>query len=616
MRFSNDEAAQFLSSIGLSLTSQQIAALETRTEGWIAGLQLVAVSIQGRRDTDTFIEALSGRHQYIVDYLAEETLGQSSAEIQHFLLETCILDRLNASLCDAVRERQDSRQLLDELERKNLFLLPLDCDRYWYRYHHIFGEFLNERLVQTAPDRSTDLHLRAALWFVEDGDVRAAIDHFMSAQTYDEAAQQIAKLMLQIVAGGEMSVLKVWLDQLPPSVFAATPMLLSMRALIDVRAGRWRSAQQDVQRLQETVELDASGSAIVSLVASEIATMQDDIPTAIKLAESAFQQFEPSSMKLHTASRLINLYLLTGDLVAMRSIQAEIEPTVAPTLEDELYQLLVQAEMSFSVGLLHDSARLHRQGLQQARLANMIMLPVVGALQISLGRVLLEWGDLDEAESLLLKGLDAIVATLFHNQRIDGMLCLYNVKRLQGDKEIGAKQLARAGTLLRSFNVAQANAVMDAHDAQFALYQGDLQQATRWARTCNLAVEGEDVRHHTTEYLVLANVLAARGEVAQALPLLQQIEAASREAQLRLRLVESLVAQAVVQAQAKNEEAAISAMSEAVKSAEPENIVCPFLDRTEPARTLLQQNRYNKLDGFLSDYVDDLPGTLGVARSL
>lgn len=612
LRFTDDEAAQFLSSMRLSLTPEQVSLLGSRTEGWIAGLQLVAVSMQGRSDTDGFIEALSGRHQYIVDYLVEEALGQSSAELQQFLLDTCILKRFNASLCDAVRECEDSQQRLEELKRKNLFLIPLDNERHWFRYHHIFDQFLNGQLAKTAPHRTAELHHRAAGWFIEAGDARTATDHFLSAQAYAEAAELIANLMPQVVAGGEVDVIKRWLAQLPPNVFAATPVLLAMRALIDVRAGEWRSAQQDVARLQAMDNLDPSIAGIVTLTASEIAMMQDDIPSAIELAERALQQFEPSSMKLHTANRLLNLYLLSGDLTEMRRIQAEIEPTVSPTLEDELHQLLLQAEMAFAVGLLHDAARLQQQGLQKARLANVMPLPIVGALQVGLGRVRFEWGDLDEAESLLVKGLETLMATLFHNQRISGTLSLYSVKRLQGDMAQAAKQLAQAGTLLRRFNVAKANAVMDAHEAQFALYQGDLQQATRWLRACGLSIEGENVQHHTMEYLVVANVLSAHGEMAQALPLLQQIEAVCREAQLRSRLVQALVAQAAVQLLAGNGEAAIAAMREGVKSAEPENIVRPFLEHAEPAKLLLQEIRQHKLDGFLSDFVDDLLGALGV----
>ncbi len=612
LRFTDDEAAQFLTSMRLSLTPEQVSLLGSRTEGWIAGLQLVAVSMQGRSDTDSFIEALSGRHHYIVDYLVEEALGQSSAELQQFLLDTCILKRFNAALCDAVREREDSQQRLEELKRKNLFLIPLDNERHWFRYHHIFDQFLKGQLAKAIPNRTAELHRRAAKWYIETDDERTAIDHFLNAQAYAEAAELITHLIPQVVAGGEIEVIKRWFDQMPLDVFMANPMLLAMCALVNVRAGQWRSAQQDVARLQTMDNLDPSVVAIGTLAASEIAMMQDDIPGAIKLAERALQQFEPSNMKLHTANRLLNLYVLAGDLPAVRRIQAEIEPTVGATFEDELHQLLLQAEMSFAVGLLHEAARLHQQGLQQARRANRLALPVVGALKVGLGSVLYEWGDLGEAESLLVRGLATLEGTLLHNQRIDGMLCLSSVKRLQGDMVQAAKLLAQAGTLLRSFNVTLANEVIDAHDAQFALYQGDVQQATRWLRSCGFPIEGKNVQNLTTEYLVMANVLAARGETAQALPLLKQVEAACCEVQQHVRLVQTLIAQAVVQAQVGNEEAAIAVMREAVKSAEPENIVRPFLDRAEPAKLLLQQIRQQKLDGFLSDFVDDLLAALDV----
>lgn len=613
LRFTNNETAEFLNNRELLLTSEQIAILETHTEGWISGLQLVANSIEGYHDTNNFLKLLNQSTDYLVDYLAQETLSQSSSEIQNFLLETCILDYLSPPLCDAVRAKQDSREQIDELERRNLFLISLDNDHHWYRYHHIFRDVLNEQsAAQLTAKQRAELHRRAAVWFVAEGEVRMAIDHFLNGHAYNDAAEQIVTLMPQIVAGGEALVLRAWLDQLPPRVFTAMPTLLSMRALIDVRAGRWRSAQRDLNRLQEISELHSSDLAFASLISSEIATLQDDIPTAIKLAESALEQFEPSNMKLHTAGRLMNLYFLAGNWVAMRRLQAKIKPTIAPTLESELNQLLVQGETAFAVGLLHDATDLYRQGLRKARLANMMMLPIVGAFQIGLARVRLEWGELDAAESLLMKGLNTLKGTLFHNQLISGLLCLHNVKRLQGDMEEAAKQLAQASTLLHSFHVSQASALMDAYVAQFALYQGDTQKAVQWVRACGLAVEGEDVGRHMSEYLVLAHVLAARGEIPQALSILQQIESHSREAQQRLLLVQSLVAQAILQAYVGDNVAAIDVMKQAVKAAEPENITRPFLEKAEPTGLLLQQIRPQKLGGFLPDFVDDLLTALGM----
>lgn len=609
LRFTNEEAGQFLSSMHLTLTTEQVTTLETRTEGWIAGLQLAAVSMQGRTDADRFIENLSGRHLYIVDYLAEEALGQSSAEIQQFLLDTCILDTFTAVLCDAVRERQDSQQFLDELERKNLFLIPLDSTHRWYRYHRIFDDFLNGQLARIDPDRSAALHRRAARWFVAVADVRTAIDHFLQAHAYDEAAEQIAHLMPQVVAGGEADVLKGWLDQLSLDVLRAMPVLLAMRALISVRTNQVQAAQSDVDRLREIDALDATVMPIVTLAEAEIATWRDEIPTAIERMACAYEQFEPSNMQLYAADRLLSLYQLTGNLVAARQIQAEMMPTTATTLEGELHQLLTQGDMSLKVGLLHEAARLYRQGIGRAQQASRT-LPIVGALQVGMGCVLYEWGELVAAEKWLTEGLTTLADTLFQNQRITGMLCSHNVMRLQGDRQQAADWLEQTGTLLRSFNLAQASALMDVYEAQFALHCGDIQQATRWLRGCGLAIAGAAVEQHTTEYLVLANVLVARGEGAQALPLLMQVEAAARTAQQRLRVVESLVAQGCVQT--GDAETALAVMEEALKSAEPENIVRPFLDHPEPTKALLQQLRRQKLDGFLPDYIDDLLTALTV----
>jgi LuxR family maltose regulon positive regulatory protein len=200
LRFSSSEAAEFLNQVmGLDLSAEDIAALEARTEGWIAGLQLAAISMQGREDTASLIKSFTGSHRFVLDYLVEEVLEQQSESIQNFLLQTAILDRLTGSLCDAVRfgeakspTGQDNAQAtLEMLEHANLFIVPLDEERRWYRYHHLFADLLRQRLRQTQPEQVSTLHQRASEWYEQNRFIDEAIEHALRAEEFERAAHLI-----------------------------------------------------------------------------------------------------------------------------------------------------------------------------------------------------------------------------------------------------------------------------------------------------------------------------------------------------------------------------------------------------------------------------------------
>ena len=207
LRFTQEEAATFLIEVmGLSLSAEESALLQVRTEGWITGLQLAAFSLKGRDDPGAFITAFSGSHHYVVDYLLEEVLNRQSEAVQDFLLQTCILDRLSAPLCDAVREQGGSQALLDFLERSNLFLVALDDEGQWYRYHRLFAEALRQRLQQTAPALVPDLHLRASRWYEQQGLFAEAASHALAVPVPQPGP------LVEALTAREREVLQLLLD--------------------------------------------------------------------------------------------------------------------------------------------------------------------------------------------------------------------------------------------------------------------------------------------------------------------------------------------------------------------------------------------------------------------
>ena len=226
LRFTAEEAAAYLNDrMGLELTVDDVAALEGRTEGWIAALQLAALSLQGRDDVAGFIDGFAGDDRYVVDYLVEEVVQRLSDPVQRFLLQTSILARLSGPLCDAVTGQDGGRATLEELDRRNLFLVPLDDRRQWYRYHHLFGDVLRARLLDELPDLVPDLHLRASVWYEQNGEPDVAIDHALAAGDVERAADLVEVAAPATQVERREATLRGWLERLPEDLFPDRPVL-------------------------------------------------------------------------------------------------------------------------------------------------------------------------------------------------------------------------------------------------------------------------------------------------------------------------------------------------------------------------------------------------------
>lgn len=606
LRFTTDEAAQFLQNMGVRVTAQQVALLEQRIEGWVAGLQLAAVTMQGRDDVAQFIDTLSGRHQYIVDYLAEEALRQRSADTRQFLLQTSVLEELTADLCNAVTQRTDSQHILARLQRQNLFIIPLDETGEWYRYHQFFDDFLGSQLERHAPDHIPELNRRAADWFLAHDQPRIGIKHLLIAQDYTTAATQITNLMGQLIVSGELAIVDKWLSQLPTTLIEESVALSLGYALTRVRAGDWRTAAARLEKL--VVDAPPNLQALRLLIESEIALRRDQLPLAIDRAEQALRLLSPSLLRTHVVHQLLHQYALAGDLVNVRRMYEDLTVTIAPTVYAELNQLVEQGDSALSLGRLHEAARHYRQGIRRAGLSSLEQLPIVGAMHVGLGRVLHEWGEWAEAEKQLKHGLTLIHDTTLTGRQLLASTTLHRLMRRRGVQN--SPYLAQAKTLIRAFNIAQLSAMFAAVEAEAALRRGDVEVATRWVRESQLPVAGVLVHLHTLEYRIMAEVLLARDRFVEALQLLTAIEAAAAAADQRLLLVEVIILQAVVLHRQGEEAQAVVLMRRGVTSAEVEAIIRPFTHYPKETIHLLRQ--LTDLDGFLPDFVDDLLTALGV----
>jgi len=260
LRFTPDEAAAYLNeAMGLDLAAQDVAALEGRTEGWIAALQLAALSIQGREDVAGFIAGFAGDDRYIVDYLVEEVLQRQPEEIRSFLLDTSILDRLTGPLCDAVTGQRGGKATLDALDRGNLFMVPLDDRRRWYRYHHLFADVLRAHLVDEQPDRVRDLHRRASDWYEQNGDRSEAIRHAMAGEAFDRAADLVELAIPFMSQGRQEATLRRWLDAIPDDLFEARPVLAVGWVATRLVSGELEGVEARLRQAERWLDTTAEG---------------------------------------------------------------------------------------------------------------------------------------------------------------------------------------------------------------------------------------------------------------------------------------------------------------------------------------------------------------------
>ena len=392
LRFTPAEAAEFLNQMmDLNLSAENIAALETRTEGWIAGLQLAALSMQGREDIASFIQAFTGSHRFVLDYLVEEVLQHQPEHIRSFLLQTAILDRFCAPLCNAVTEREDGKEMLDVLERSNLFLIPLDDKRQWYRYHHLFADVLQTHLMEAQPDRVAALHRRASAWYERNGLRSDAIRHALAAKDFERAAGLIE---LAWPAAEEGSIQPAtwlgWVKTLPDELVHARPVLNVWYAYALLGSGEMEAAEarlKDAERWLEPadtmkVQLETpsvemvvvdqeqfkSLPAAIAVGRAYIAQALGNIPDTVRYASRVLELVPEGDHFRHgQASMLLGMtYWASGDLEAANRVFADytMKLRTAGNIPDAISTTVVLADIRLALGRLHEAISTIEQLLQ------------------------------------------------------------------------------------------------------------------------------------------------------------------------------------------------------------------------------------------------------------
>ena len=608
LRFSPPEAAEFLKgAMGLNLSAEDVAALETRTEGWIAGLQLAAISMRGHRDTTSFIKSFTGSHHFVLDYLVEEVLGQQPESVQTFLLRTSILDRLCGPLCDAVLlDPSASGQVtLEYLEHANLFLTPLDDERRWYRYHHLFAELLRQRLDQSATssagDRVSDvaeLHVRASQWYEDNGLEIEAFRHAAAANDFGRAARLIEGEGMPLHFRGGVTPVLDWLESLSTTEMDARPSLWVIRASALLFVGQIIGVEQKLQAAEAALqgaEPDDETRDLVGHIAAIRATLavsQNDVETIIAQSRRALEYLHPQNLPVRTATTwtLGAAYHLQGDRAAASRAYTE-----AISNSEEIGHIIITIMATTGMGGLQEADnRLFLAAETYRRVLNLAgdpPPPVACEAHLGLARIFYEWNDVDTAQMHGHQGAE--LARQFGNTVDRLVACkvfLARLKLAQGDVPGTVAILDDAEEFVRQHNFWHQMPEISSVRVLTLLHQEDPAAAALLAETHELP-------------LSLARVHLAQDDPSAALallePLRQQAEAKGwQDERLRVMILHAVTLQACGE---KDE--AVQLLGEALALAEPGGFIRTFVDEGMLMARLLSEAAARRI---MPDYTGKL----------
>ena len=619
LRFTVEEAAAYLSDVmGLTVSTDDVAALEARTEGWIAALQLAALSIQGRNDVQRFIADFTGNDRYIVDYLVEEVLQRQPAAVRTFLLETSILERLTGPLCDAVTARPGGRATLEALDRGNLFIVPLDDRRQWYRYHRLFSDVLGIHLIDEQGRQVRDLHLRASSWFEANGDRAGAIRHALAAEAFDRAADLVELSIATMSRGRQEATLKRWIDALPDDLFETRPVLaigyVATRLVrgdlegVEARltqAERWLTSPSAVERPTDPgtgmIVVDEATfrrlPGIVAMYRTALARAHGDVDATISHAEHLLEVTGPDDhLERGAAAGFLGLaHWSRGDLDVAHGWWIEEAACLqrAGHTSDVVGASIALADIRIAQGRLKAAMRDYERGLEIAAAAGTPALRGVADMHVGMSELFFEWGDLATARDHLATserlGPDAALAQNPYRWHV----VLARVLQAEGDLDGALRSLDQAERLFTSDYFPDVRPIASLK-ALIWLAQGRTGDAIRWAREQGLSTDDDVSYVREFEHLTLAKVLLAdrtpeadaearRGAMTLLPRLLQAAEDGGRTGGVIRILVTAALAH---QADGDTTEALVH-IQRALALAEPEGYVQVFVVEGRAMATLL-----------------------------
>jgi LuxR family transcriptional regulator, maltose regulon positive regulatory protein len=641
IRFTEAEAAQFLNDVmGLHLDAGSVAAIEDRTEGWIAGLQMAALSMRDREDVHGFIAGFSGTNRYILDYLLEEVLAGQPPEIQRFLLYTSILDRLTAPLCQAILEVEELKglnieqlstdfqpstlltcqQLLDYLERANLFLAPLDDERIWYRYHNLFADLLRTQLqMALGAEGVAQLHLRASEWHAQNGSVLEAIQHASLASDDERVERLIEQNYMEMVSRGELSWMRYWTGKLSKELICRRPLLCIYEAQSHAWFGELDEADQLLETAEKRIHADISAPDAQTMlghlvyVRSRVTAMRGDLPRAIEMCLAAGELIPTDNLALHLdiGMTLGYEYFLNGDYVkASASLRETIRTcTAAGSIINVVAADCVLARLVANQGLLNQSVDLYQQAAQSIAEMNGRNLGATALVEVGLAEVYCERNDLEAALVHLKQGLALMPWWGKADDFVLAYITLARIHLARANMREAIEAVEKASRIVQTSGVfSEARQVSEVAQVRLWLAQGDLSSAYRWAAAQEERVhsDGRLGSENELAHITHVRVLIAQHKHNKAIGYLSLLEEAARSAGRIGRVIEILLLEALASWEIGDSEQAMLALTKCLALAQPERYARVFLSEGKPMQMLLAKWLAHASAGPLRDYASYL----------
>jgi len=641
LRFTPDEAAAYLNDLmGLDLTAPDIAALEGRTEGWIAALQLAALSMQGRDDIGGFIAGFAGDDRYIVDYLVEEVLQRQPEDVRRFLLETSILDRLSGPLCDAVTGRNGGKAVLDALDRGNLFLVPLDDRRRWYRYHHLFADVLRARLLDELPDRVPELHRRATEWYEQNGERSEAVSHALAAEDFERAADLIELAVPAVRQGRQEATMRRWLGAIPDELLAFRPVLSVHYAGTLLISGQLDGAEARLRDAERWLSPTAKGRdgppgpptamvvvdeeefrrlpASIAIYRAAQAQAIGDLVNAVDYARQVLDLVgEDDHLLRGAAAGFLGLaYWTRGDLEAAHGSWADCMASLqkAGHISDMTGCAIAMGDIRRTQGRLRDAMSTYEHVLQLTTEQGTHALRGAADMHVGMSEVLREQNDLDAARQHLQSSRDLGEHLGLAQNPYRWCAAMARIREAEGDPVAALDLLDEAERLYVSDYFPNVRPIA-AQKARLWIVAGRLDEALGWAREAGLSAKDDLSYLHEFEHITHARLLLAQsvrdraGESMQrAKEFLERLMEAAEAGGRSGSLIEILLLLALAHQARGDLPAARPPLERALSLAEPEGYLRIVVGEGDPMAVLLRDAAKR---GFAPPYVARLLSVLG-----
>jgi LuxR family maltose regulon positive regulatory protein len=584
---------------------------------------MASISLQGRKDVDGFIKSFTGSHRYVLDYLIEEVLEQQPESVQTFMFQTAILDRLTGSLCNAVTGQENGQETLEMLESANLFIIPLDNQRRWYRYHHLFADLLKQRLKSNPEVNIQDLHIRTRDWFSKQGMDREALQHSLLAEDFQKAAELINRLAMEVVQKGEYRTLSDWINSLPNEIQREHPFLWALDVWALRMEGQFEAAETRISDVEEAIKNPAHKASvdlgtIKGLINSHkayIAFIRGKFDETISISRESLTQLPQDMVEIRT---LTALYLgvalrYKGSLQEALEIYLSTLPYGKQLIGSSIavFCFIHLSDLYYDLGELQKSKGTAEQAIQFTNQhTGRPDWPFMGHLYICIGRVLRQWGRLTEALEVTLKGVG--LCRQWNVADFQALACieLADVYFSLGEKELAQDALKESLQTYQEFS-PWASGLVAAHQAKHSLGFDEIEAAIEWLGGTDLTADSPIDLSRDIELLTLARVFIAQNKMDEGLALLERISEVSDEIGKKYTALEAMILQAKAFFIHDDTEKAMERLEQALTFGEAEGYVQIFVDEGPPMARLL----YDALvRGIAPDYVQRLLAAFPVEK--